>query len=56
MPCTQRIERLVTIAIVLVPDVFAKLYPEPDGAALGRDLVGNHPVRDASVGLAGDLA
>ena len=56
MPRAQRVERLVTIAVVLVPDVFAELHPEPDDAALGRDVVGDHPVGDAGVGLAGDLA
>ena len=44
------------MAVVLVPDVLAKLHPEPDDAAPGRDLPGNHPVRDTGVGLAGNLA
>ena len=56
MPGAQGVERFVAIAIVLVPDVFAELHPEPHDAAAGRDVVGDHPVADAGIGLCGDLA
>ena len=56
VPGPQGVERLVTVAVVLVPDVLAELHPEPEGAASGRDLVGDGPVGNAGAGLAGNLA
>ena len=60
MPGAQRVEGFVAVAVVLVPDVFTELHPEPHHAAGARevagDVVGDHPVGDGSIGLRRDLA